>query len=120
MPPPRRKGSPIWRVLVPSLLGVAALAFLLGFTSGASQHLNRFSTDQHKFLTGLIQGTEYRAEFEEWRVDPNHDPQDPAQEPEGRCAGDFYPDQPLEMSGCVQALTDPPADGYKLPAIGRG
>jgi len=93
------------------------MAFLIGYTMGSSQYLNSFSVNQIEFMEGVVQGTRFRIDYEAWQADAKHDPDDPAQEPEARCAGDYYPDRPLAMSGCIQALTDPPEGGYRLPPV---
>jgi len=113
----RQRRGGLLRVLISAAIGVSVMAFVLGYTMGTSQHLNSFSDNQIDFMEGVVQGTEFRLDFEEWNEDPKHDPEDPAQEPEARCAGDFYPDRPLAMSGCIQGLTDPPGDGYRLPPV---
>ena len=119
MAPRKAARNSLTRVLVLAVIGTGVLAGVLGYALGTSQNVGRFTPDQSQFLVGLVQGTRFRIDFEAWRDDPKRDPQDIAGEPEARCAGDYYPEDPFAMSGCVQALNDPPPEGYRIPADRR-
>lgn len=93
--------------LVISLLAIAAMAGGVGFIVGAGQTRadTQFTPAEQDFMHGLVRGTEIRS-------DPAYKT-DPARR--SVCAGQFYPDHPDAMAGCVQALHNPGPGGYRMP-----
>lgn len=112
-----RSSRSLLRVLILSVLGSALVAGCLGYVVGSDDHLYNFTTNQNRFIDGLVWGTRYRADFEDWQLTSDKIPGDARQEPEQRCAGRFFPEDPTGMSGCLQALKDRPPEGYKLPDV---
>ncbi len=98
-----------------AVIGAAAIAGILGYTIGGRQQVYTFTPDQMQFIDGLVAGTQYRADNQEWLKDPDGDPRDERANPDNRCAGDFFPAQPMGMQGCLLALEGRPPEGYKIP-----
>lgn len=90
--------------LVICLFAVAAMGAGVGYLMGAQSN-HDFTVSQEDFLYGLVAGTKIRTD---------HTFVTDAQR-RSACAGQFYPLKPLAMAGCVEALHDPPSDGYHIP-----
>lgn len=102
---------PLWITAV----SVMFVALVLGFLAGTSQSVYKFSPNQSEFIDGIIAGTEYRVEYEEWADLLEPKDYDIRSDPKQRCAGEFFPQRPVAMDGCLQALQERPPGGFKIP-----
>lgn len=105
------------RVLVWTAVGTSVMSGTLGYASGNNTHSETFSTYPAKFVDGLVVGTSYRRDYEEWKALDPQPLNDVRSEPAQRCAGSYFPEDGYGMAGCIQALTDKPVTGYHIPRL---
>jgi hypothetical protein len=114
---PRSVVSFVW-ILVLSVIATAIFSLVAGYFIGSNDLAGEFSSDQVMFIDGLVYGTQVKTEREQW-VKEFQDEQVPANDirayPTQRCAGKFFPDQPVAMKGCIAAQEPRPPKGYQYP-----
>lgn len=114
---PRSVVSFLW-MLIFAVIGSVLLSGTAGYFIGKNNLAGEFSVEQVQFVDGLIAGTEFRVERDQWleqfkakRAADNDIRAFPGQ----RCAGKFFPDQPVAMKGCLAAQEPRPPKGYQYP-----
>lgn len=114
---PRSVVSFVW-ILVLSVIAAIIFSGVAGYFIGNNDLAGEFSTDQTQFIDGLVYGTQVKTEREQW-VQEFQNKHVPANDirayPSQRCAGKFFPDQPVAMKGCISAQEPRPSKGYQYP-----
>jgi hypothetical protein len=111
----RRKGPNLFRMFLIALVGAILISGGLGYLIGSSSAEYTFTPQQTQFVDGIVAGTQYKSDYDDWKKVEPRNGLDPRSEPETRCASKFYPDKPLGMEGCLMALQGRPPAGYKMP-----
>lgn len=113
----RSMSSMLW-VLILAVFATALLSGGLGYVLGANDLAGEMSPEQVQFVDGLIFGTQVKIEREEWVEEFGRKEvggTDFRAFPGQRCAGKFFPDQPVAMKGCLAAQEPRPPKGYQYP-----
>jgi hypothetical protein len=100
-------------ILIGVVLGTSLLAITFGYILGSQQEAT-ITTGQEDYITGIVQGTRFKIDFEKWQSEKSPE-FDYRSSPATRCAGLFYPTRDLAMAGCLQALQERPEGGYTIP-----
>ena len=109
----RSVSSFIW-ILILAVIGTGIFAGAAGYAIGANDLGGQFSIEEVQFVDGLMYGVQVKTEWQ----DQNKDNQVTAEETQvyttQRCAGKFFPDQPVAMKGCLAAQGPRPPNGYQF------
>jgi hypothetical protein len=100
-------------MLVGALLMGVAITYGIRAREEAKGH--PFSAEQLEWIDGVAVGAAYKDQYSTWKATPGHSENDARAFPEIRCAGKFYPSQPVAMKGCVTAVKGRPDNGYQYP-----
>ena len=110
----RSVSSFIW-ILILAVIGTAIFAGGAGYAAGSNDLAGQFSVDQLQFIDGLVYGTQIKTEWLEQNPDAQADSENLRIYTSQRCAGKFFPDQPVAMKGCLVVQEPRPPDGYQFP-----
>lgn len=88
-------------IFIVGILGSLVLGFSVGF---AYVEVDDLTTAQRLYIDGIVSGTTFRVEAK----NPNPPPLPPSQ----RCIEMYYPDRPLRLAGCLDAVNDA---GWEMP-----
>jgi hypothetical protein len=115
VPTKRRKPPSLLRIILLSVIGSILVSGTIGYLIGTSRLVYSFTPGQIEFIDGVVAGSHYREDYEEWSKEKPLQSTDIRGKPGVRCAADFFPKSPLGMDGCLAALDGRPPDGYQLP-----
>lgn len=116
--PRSRSASSFIIILILSVVASALFAGVFGYFVGSRHLAGEFTPQQIEYIDGLVFGIQLKTEREEWEEEFSRKEvagNDFRAFPGQRCAGKFFPDQPVAMKGCLAAQEPRPPKGYQFP-----
>jgi hypothetical protein len=117
---PNRKPARFLWIFIAGVTAAILLSLAAGYMIGASNvGVGQLNDTQDKFVKGVAQGGIFQGDYLTWRDMPDKEKsiKDVRAFPETRCASEFYPQNPIAMSGCLQGINPPTNDQYFIPVI---
>ena len=116
--PRSRSASSFIGLLIFAVIATATFSGVTGYFVGANDLAGEFSSEQLQYIDGLVYGSYVHTEYVQWKDEESRrevSATDFRAFPGQRCAGKFFPDQPVAMKGCLAAQEPRPEKGYQYP-----